>query len=345
MIPSSSHPYLTDLCKKSRDFLGVPYPILGGAMSWVSDSHLVSAISNGGGFGLLACGAMEPHHLDAEIQATKDKTNAPFGVNLISLHPRLLDLIAVCRNHGVTHIAIAGGLPPQNAIQMIKEFGAKVLCFTPTLALGKRLIRQGVDGLIIEGNEAGGHIGPVSTTVLAQEILPTLSKEVPIFVAGGIGRGDTILAYLEMGATGCQLGTRFVCAVESPAHANFKQAFIRASSRDAVVTPQLDPRFPVIPVRALVNEGSQKFIDFQRETINQYNQGNVSLKDGQMAIEHFWAGSLRRAVIDGDVTGGSLMAGQSVGLVSSSEPAETILNTLMQEAESALNCRRQAIYN
>lgn len=335
----SIHDRLARLTRKGQDFLGVPYPILGGAMSWVSNHALVAAISNGGGFGVLAAGAMEPHHLDGEIQATKALTGAPFGVNVISLHPKLLDLIGVCRDHQISHVAIAGGIPPQKAIDAIKDFGAKVMCFTPTAALGRRLVRQGVDALIIEGHEAGGHIGPVSTTVLAQEILPVLRDVVPVFVAGGIGCGEMILSYLEMGAAGCQLGTRFVCAAESPAHDAFKNAFIRAAAREAVVTPQLDPRFPVIPVRALLNEGSKTFIDFQRQTIDRYHRGEISLADGQMAIEHFWAGSLRRAVIDGDVTHGSMMAGQSVGFVDRIESAADILRTLMADGAAALERR------
>ena len=131
-----------------------------------------------------------------------------------------------------------------------------MICFAPALALAKKLVRTGADALVIEGMEAGGHIGPVSTSVLAQEILPVI-REVPVFVAGGIGRGEAIVGYLEMGAAGVQLGTRFVCATESIAHPEFKQAFIRAAARDAVPSVQLDPRFPVIPVRALANDGTR----------------------------------------------------------------------------------------
>src|SRR5581483_3954045 len=145
----------------------------------------------------------------------------------------LEQLIDVCLDHKVGHIVLAGGLPPGSAMQRVKRGGAKLMCFAPALVLAKKLVKMGADALIIEGMEAGGHIGPVATSVLAQEILPTI-REVPIFVAGGIARGEAILSYLEMGAAGCQLGTRFVCAHESIAHPKFKQAFIRADARDAV---------------------------------------------------------------------------------------------------------------
>ena len=201
------------------------------------------------------------------------------------------------------------------AIDRIKGSGAKLICFAPALALAKKLIRSGVDALVIEGMEAGGHIGPVSTSVLAQEILPPLSAEMPIFVAGGIGHGGLIAGYLEMGAVGVQLGTRFVCAHECIAHPNFKKAFIRASARDAITIVQIDPRLPVIPVRALKNREMESFAAKQREVAELLDEGEVEMAEAQLQIEHYWAGALRRAVIEGDVETGSVMAGQSVGMV------------------------------
>jgi enoyl-[acyl-carrier protein] reductase II len=316
--------------------LGSELAIMGGAMSWVSERNLVSAISNAGGFGVIACGAMTPELLDTEIAATRAMTDRPFGVNLITLHPQLDDLIAVCDRHRVSHIVLAGGLPPTGSVETIKATGAKLLCFAPTLVMGKRLIRHGVDALIIEGTEAGGHIGPVSTSVLAQEILPTLAKIVPIFVAGGIGRGDAIAAYLEMGAAGVQIGTHFVCATESVAHPNFKRAFIRAAARDAIASVQLDARLPVIPVRALKNAGTEAFTVKQREVAAALDAGELDMHAAQLEIERYWAGALRRAVIDGDVDHGSLMAGQSVGMVTNEAPVAQIIALLAAEAESVL---------
>ncbi len=158
---------------------------------------------------------------------------------------------------------------PAARSRALKDGGAKVMCFAPAVALAKKLVRSGADAIVIEGMEAGGHIGPVSTSVLAQEILPVI-RDVPVFVAGGIGRGQAMLGYLEMGASGVQLGTRFVCATESIAHPNFKKAFIRAAARDAMPSVQLDPRFPVIPVRALVNDGVKKFMEMQRQVIDRF---------------------------------------------------------------------------
>ena len=329
-------PALGALMARGTALLGSEVAIICGAMSWVSERNLVSAVSNAGGFGLIACGAMTPELLDTEIAATKALTTRPFGVNLITMHPQLMDLIGVCAKHGVTHIVLAGGLPPKGSIEAIKASGAKVICFAPALALAKKLVRSGVDALIIEGMEAGGHIGPVATSVLAQEILPELASELPIFVAGGIGRGEVIASYLKMGAAGVQLGTRFVCATESIAHPDFKKAFIRANARDAVASVQIDPRLPVIPVRALKNAGTEAFTQKQREVAQMLDDGKVDMLAAQLEIEHYWAGALRRAVIDGDVENGSLMAGQSVGMVSREEPVAAILAELIVQAEDAL---------
>jgi len=326
------------LWRRGCEFLGADLAIMGGAMTWVSERNLVAAISNGGGFGVIACGSMNPEQLEAEIAATVALTRRPFGVNLITLHPQLTELIDVCVRQRVGHVVLAGGLPNGAAVQRIKRGGAKLLCFAPALAIARKLVRMGADAIVIEGMEAGGHIGPVSTGVLAQEILPHI-RDVPVFVAGGIGRGEAIVSYLEMGAAGVQLGTRFVCAHESIAHPNFKRAFVRAGARDAVPSIQLDARFPVIPVRALANQGTQRFLDAQRSIVDRFNRGEVSQKDGQLEIEHFWAGALRRAVIEGDVETGSVMAGQSVGMVTREQSTAEILAELVEQAVATLVAR------
>ena len=336
-VPALS-PALKRLMQRGCDFLGTELAIMGGAMTWVSERNLVAAISNGGGFGVLASGSMPPDILRAEIQGTKALTAKPFGVNLITLHPQLEALIDVCIAEQVAFIVLAGGVPSAPAIKKVKDGGAKLICFTPAVSLGKRLIKMGADALVIEGMEAGGHIGPVSTSVLAQEILPAI-REVPVFVAGGIGRGEAMVSYLEMGAAGVQLGTRFVCASECVAHPNFKQAFIRAAARDAVPSVALDQRFPVIPVRALANDGTRAFMDKQKEVIARFDRGELTKEAAQLEIEHFWAGALRRAVVDGDVESGSVMAGQSVGMVTSIQPTREILTELIEQAEAALMVR------
>ncbi len=331
---------LERLWARGRAFLGTRTAIMGGAMSWVSEHTLTAAISNAGGFGVLACGSMGPDLLAREIEATKALTDKPFGVNLITMHPQLDDLIGVCLAAKVGHVVLAGGVPSGAAVRAVKDGGARLICFAPALVLARRLVRLGADALVIEGSEAGGHIGPVSLTVLAQEILPQV-RDVPVFVAGGLGRGEAIVAYLEMGASGAQLGTRFAAAEESIAHPRFKQAFVRAQARDAVPSVQLDPRFPVIPVRGLANEGSRKFLEFQAETIRRFQDGQLSREEAQLAIEHFWAGALRRAVIDGDVETGSVMAGQSVGLVGSVQKVAEIIDELVEQAVAALAVRHR----
>jgi len=332
---ASGHPRLAAWWERGRAFLGCELAILGGAMTWVSERNLVAAISNAGGFGILACGSMGPERLAEEIRATRALTSRPFGVNLIVMHPELEELADVCLAERVGHVVLAGGLPSRGLLARLRQGGARTMAFAPSLALARRLVRSGADGLIIEGMEAGGHIGSVSTSVLAQEILPHL-KEVPVFVAGGIGTGEAIAAYLRMGASGVQIGTLFVCAVESIAHPRFKEAFIRASARDAVPSVQIDPEFKVIPVRALANAGTERFAALQVEVIARHRKGELSHEEASLAIEHYWAGALRRAVIDGDIESGSLMAGQSVGLVDGIRPVCEILAGLMAGAEAAL---------
>lgn len=338
--PPHVHEKLHRLWKKGRVFLGSDYAILGGAMTWVSEKNLVSAISNAGGFGVLACGSMSPDLLKDEILETQKRTVKPFGVNLITLHPQFKELMDVLIETKVTHAVIGGGLPPTWAIPYLQKHGIRVLCFAPALVIAKKLIKSGVDALILEGMEAGGHIGPVSTGVLAQEILPVLSQAIPIFIAGGIGRGEAMISYLEMGAAGCQLGTRFVCAFESQAHPEFKKAFIKANARDAVVSIQIDQRFSVIPVRAIANSATKAFVETQKKTIDKYNQGLIDQKTAQLEIEHFWAGTLKRAVVNGDIETGSLMAGQSVGMVEKEQSTEEIIRELLNQASQVFVARQ-----
>lgn len=326
------------LMSRGCDFLGTKYAIMGGAMSWVSEHHLVAAMSNAGMFGVIANGSMPPELLEKEIIATKALTDKPFGVNLIIMHPQLEQLIDVCKRQNVSHVVLAGGIPSGGSIKAIKDYGGKVICFAPSAIIGRKLVRIGADALVIEGMEAGGHIGPVTTSVLAQEILPEI-KDVPVFIAGGIGRGEAMVSYLEMGASGVQLGTRFVCASECIAHENFKKLFIRSAARDAIPSVQLDPDFPVIPVRAIANKATDDFMRFQKETIDRHRSGELDKKEAQLAIEHFWAGALRKAVIDGDVENGSVMAGQSVGMVNKIQPCQEIVDELVAQAEDYLAAR------
>lgn len=324
---------LAVLGRRGREFLGVDHPILGGAMSWVSEHGLVAALANAGVFGVIASGGLASEALDREIVLCRALTDRPFGVNLVTFDARIAEQIEVCLNRRVSHIVLGGGIPGAELIARAKANGARVICFAASLAMGQRLVRSGADALIVEGHEAGGHVGPLSTGVLVQEILP-LMPVVPVFVAGGIGRGETILHYLAMGAAGCQLGTRFVCAHESRVHPATKATYLAAAGRDAVVSQQLDPKFRVIPVRALANEATGQFLDHQRIVIARHRAGEIALAEAQAAIEDFWSGRLRRAVVEGDVRQGSLMAGQSVGMVTREEPVAEIVLGLAEAAEA-----------
>ncbi len=322
---------LSKLWQRGTNFLGSKYPIMGGAMTWLSENNLVSAISNAGGFGVLACGSMNESELKNEIMKTKKKTKLSFGVNLIMMHPKIEELFYVCIENNVKYIVLAGGFPKKNQIKFLKDNGIKVLTFATTLSIAKKMTSFGVDALIIEGHEAGGHIGPVSTNVLAQEILPFVD-EVPVFVAGGVGRGEIFLNYLQLGASGCQIGTRFVCAKECIAHENFKKIFIKSESRNAKVSTQIDERLPVIPVRAIVNKASGDFLNKQKQVLAYLEKGKISLKEAQLEVEHFWAGSLKKAVIEGDIENGSLMAGQCVSMVKKIEPVQSIIDEIVFQA-------------
>lgn len=324
--------YLDRLWKRGQEFLGVTYPIMGGAMSWISESGLVSATSNEGAFGVLAGGNMPKDLFIAEVEKTMELTDKPFGINLISIAPNFRSHLDYLLEIEFPYVIIAGGLPPRDAITKLKQANSKVLCFSPTANLARNLIRQGVDALIIEGHEAGGHIGPVATSVLAQEILPTI-KDVPVFIAGGIGSGRMMLHYLMMGASGIQLGSRFATAAESPAHPSFKDALIRAGAKDAIPTAQFDPRIPVIPVRAIINESTRDFNTLQLGLVAQLERDAITPREAGMKLEEFWIGGLRKAAIEGDIESGSIMAGQSVGLIKSVLTIREIIDEFTSDAE------------
>ena len=321
---------ISNLFSRGNKFLGTKYPIMCGAMTWVSERNLVSAISNSGGFGIIACGSMKVAQLEKEILETKKLTKNFFGVNLILLHPEIDDLIECCVANNVNLVVFAGGFPKKRQIEILKNKSIKTMCFATTLSIAKKMISYGIDSIVLEGNEAGGHIGPVSINVLVQEILPEID-EVPIFVAGGIGRGEIILKFLELGAAGCQIGTRFVCSKESIAHQNFKDIFLKSEARNAQVSVRIDDRFPVIPVRAIENNATKMFATEQKKMVDLIDKKQISLKDAQLAIEHFWSGSLKNAVLNGDIENGSLMAGQSVSLVKKIQTVEEIFLELLDQ--------------
>jgi len=304
-------------------------------MTWISEPGLVSAVCNAGGFASLAGGNLPPDQLAAAIAQTRKLTDQPFGVNLITIAPAYQEQIAMLRDNPVSVVIFAGNFPKDTEMAMIKDTGAKVICFASTESIAKRMYRYGADALILEGTEAGGHIGHVSLVVLLQQVLFHFDA-IPIFVAGGIATGKMSAHLLMMGAAGIQMGTRFAIAKESCAHPAFKDAMLRADARDAVSTSQFDPRLPVVAVRALKNEGLRRFGQLQYDLIGLLNEGHLSLKEAQNQVEHFWIGALRRAVQDGDVENGSIMSGQSVGLLDKIQPVQEILTEFDREVEAEL---------
>ncbi|MDR2267871.1 MAG: nitronate monooxygenase [Holosporaceae bacterium] len=323
------------LMERGAKILGSRYSLIGGAMTWISESNLVAAMANADIFGVLASGAMDGDLLRNEIEATKKKTQRNFGVNIIMVNPKLHDLIEVCGEKKVSHLILAGGIPDKALIEKIHSYGMQALTFAPAQSIAKRLFKNGIDALILEGSEAGGHVGPVATTILIQDILLNM-EGYPIFIAGGILRGEIIASVLQLGAVGCQLGTVFACCKESTAHENFKKALLRANGRNAVTPVQLDKKFPIAPVRALENIGTDEFIARQREVLAKFEKGEVTLDNGRLSLEHFWAGSLRRAVRDGDIDRGSLMSGQIVEIVKEEKSVTEIVSSILREAENFL---------
>ena len=326
----------TNLAARGSAFLGTKYPIICGAMTWVSEPHLVAAVCNNGAFGCLAGGNAPTDVLQQQIQTLRQLTPNPFAVNLITIAPAYKEHLAMIKDNPVDYIVFAGSFPRENEVAAAKETGAKVLCFASTVSIAERMIRFGADALVLEGSEAGGHIGHVSAMVLLQQVLFKVGDQLPVFVAGGISTGRMVAHLLMMGAAGVQLGTRFVMTEECKAHANFKEAFRRANARDAVSTPQYDSALPVVAVRALRNRGMQEFGKLQLRLLKELEAGTIHRQQAQEEVEKYWMGALRRAVVDGDIDYGSVMAGQSVGMADKVIPVKALIDELVTDASFEL---------
>jgi len=321
---------------KGIQLLNTKYPIICGAMTWISDAKMVKAVADAGGMGTLAGGNMPLDLFENEINRLKQfKIN--YAVNLITIAPNYIKQLDVSTSLKVPYIVFAGSFPRRNEVRIAKESGAKVICFASTESIAKRMIEYGADALILEGNEAGGHIGHVSTIVLIQQVLFKFPN-IPVFVAGGIATGRMVAHLFLMGAAGAQLGTLFAMSEESPAHPDFKERYKKARAREALATPQYDSSLPVVSVRAIKNAGVDDFAKLQIELIKQLQKNKISRIEAQYEAEKFWHGALRRAVQDGDIEHGSLMAGQSVGLVNDILPIKTIMRQLLDEAEKEYQC-------
>ncbi len=315
-------------------FLGTQSPVICGAMTWISDSKLVKAVSTAGGLGVLAAGNMPTDLLVEEIN-TLQAENINFGVNLITIAPNYMDHLKAVAEKKVPIIVFAGSFPRKNELKIAKDSGAKTICFASTESIAQRMIDYGTDALILEGSEAGGHIGHVSTMVLLQQVLFNF-PDLPVFVAGGIATGKMMAHLFLMGAAGVQMGTIFAMAEESPAHPAFKERFKKARSREAFATPQYDSSLPVVAVRALKNQGMEAFGELQLTLLEQLKKNEITRMEAQYKVEEYWVGALRHAVMDGDVEKGSLMAGQSVGLVNEIKSVKGIITDLVAEAHAEI---------
>ncbi len=323
------------LSERGTAFLGTDYPIICGAMTWISDVTLMKAVAKNGAFPVLAGGNMDPDLFEQEIDRCIDQLKTPFGANLITIAPNYRAQYEILLDKDVGFVVFAGSFPRKSDIQGMKKSGKKVMSFASGESIASQQIRFGADALILEGNEAGGHVGHVSLMVLLQQVLFKFDQ-VPIFVGGGLATGQMMAHLMLMGAAGCQFGTLFVMTEECTAHEDFKQAFTRARARQAVATPQYDSRLPIVAVRAIRNRGTDDFGNLQLDLLKRLEREELSREKAQYEVEKYWVGALRRAVVDGDVDQGSLMAGQSVGLVGDVRPMKEVIEQLVSDAEEEL---------
>lgn len=333
---NASPDLLTPMFKRGTDFLGSRYPILCGAMTWVSEPKLVAAVCNNGCFGCIAGGNAPTDILAKQIEETRSMTKNNFGVNLITIAPSYKSHLEMLKDAHVPYIIFAGSFPREKEVAAAKATGAKVLCFASTISIADRMIRFGADAIILEGSEAGGHIGHVSSMILIQQLLFKYADTLPIFIAGGVATGKMMAHLLMMGAAGVQLGTRFVMTEECMVHSKFKEVFLKANARDAIATPQYDSKLPVVAVRALKNKGMQQFGALQLRLLKELEAGTIHRQQAQEEVERFWVGALRRAAVDGDVDNGSLMAGQAVGLMNKITPISDLVVELLTDANNEL---------
>ena len=305
--------FKTEVC----DLLNIKYPILQGGMAWTSTAELAAGVSNAGGLGIIGAGSMPPDVLKEEIVKLRALTDKPFGVNLVLLNnPFVTELVKVIIEKRVPVVTTGAGNPGP-FIPELKDRGVKVLPVTASVALAKRLERAGADALITEGMEAGGHVGELTTFVLVPQVAAAV--KIPVIAAGGIANGRGMIAAFVLGARGVQLGTRFVCATECTVHPKVKEKILRAKDRDTTVTGYSTGH----PVRILKNKLSREL-----ELLDRENKGKE--------VEERGEGKLRLAMQEGDVDWGSLMAGQSAAMVDKIESAKDIVESLVEEASTAL---------
>ncbi|MGI6030716.1 MAG: enoyl-[acyl-carrier-protein] reductase FabK [Eubacteriales bacterium] len=299
------------------ELLNIQYPIIQGGMAWVADANLAAAVSNAGGLGLIAGGAAPAEVIRQEILKVREMTDKPFGVNIMLLNPNTEELANLVVEMKVPVVTTGAGSPTKY-IKMWHEAGIKVLPVMPNAQQARRMEKYGADAVIVEGCEAGGHIGEITTMVLTPETVDNVS--IPVITAGGVADGRGIAAAFMLGAEGVQVGTRFLSAEECNIHEEYKKLVLKAKGSDTAVTGRSNGH----PVRALKNRLTRQFLEMEK--------AGVSFEE----LEHLTVGSLRKAVKDGNLEEGSFMSGQSAGLVHKLQPCREIIEEMFSEAEQLL---------
>ena len=300
------------------ELLGIKYPIIQGGMAWVAEHHLAAAVSEAGGFGLIGAASAPVDIVREEIRKAKELTNSPFGVNIMLLNPNAEDIANLVVEEEIPAITTGAGTP-EKFMSMWKKAGIKVIPVVASVAMAKRMERCGADAVVVEGMEAGGHIGSQTTMTLVPQIVDAVN--IPVIAAGGIGDGRGFAAAWMLGAEAVQMGTRFVVADESIVHDNYKERIIKAKDIDSVVTGQSTGH----PIRILRNQMSKEYLQKEKE--------GATFEE----LEYMTLGALRKAVIEGDVTRGSVMAGQIAGLIDRKQSCREIIEEVMNEAEKLLH--------
>ncbi len=304
----------TPLC----DLLGIKYPIVQGGMAWVGTAELAAAVSNAGGLGVIGGGNAPTEKIEWEIRLARDLTDKPFGLNIpLAVSEYADEIVTLCIEEGVK-IVVIGAWRPGDHIARLKEAGVTVIPVIASVPLAKRLARQGADALIAEGMESGGHIGDIATMPLVPQVARAVS--VPIIAAGGIADGRGLVAALALGAQGIQMGTRFICTTECTAHDNYKRAILKARDRATMTTGHSLGH----PVRALKNPMVHQFQELEKRGVT------------EAEIIEFGTGKLRLAVVEGDMKGGSVMAGQIAGMVNDIVPTAELIERIIAEAEEII---------
>lgn len=302
------------------ELLGIEYPIIQGGMAWVAESHLASAVSAAGGLGLIG-GANAPGEVVRNyIREVKAVTDKPFGVNVMLMSPYADEVAKVVVEEGVKVVTTGAG-NPEKYMEMWKAAGVKVIPVVASVALAKRMERYGADAVVAEGTESGGHIGEATTMTLVPQVVDAIS--IPVIAAGGIGDGRGIAASFMLGAEAVQMGTRFLVAKECTIHQNYKDRVLKAKDIDSTVTGRSHGH----PVRCLRNQMTREYVKLESE--------GKSFEE----LEYLTLGALRKAVQEGDVTGGTLMAGQIAGLVSREQTCQEMIEEMMEQAETLLGRR------